>query len=199
MVSAPALTGFGRVGVYTRGLGSLQGLGRVGVYARPQAIAARRLHGLGVVNVNGQDMSSWSIDPLTGMAVDPSSGEEYDPVSGEDSGYSQTSAAANVTSQLTTPASPATTVTSAATTSPSLLTTLTQAITGGAAAATAIYNTQDLQNINATRAAQGLPPLNQYGQVAPAITSAGTAVLGAVSPLILVLIGGGLLFMLARK
>jgi len=80
-----------------------------------------------------------------------------------------------------------------------LLTTLTQAITGGAAAATAIYNTQDLQNINATRAAQGLPPLNQYGQVAPAITSAGTAVLGAVSPLILVLIGGGLLFMLARK
>lgn len=71
------------------------------------------------------------------------------------------------------------------------------AITGAAQTATEVYTAADLIRVNNQRAAQGLPPINQYGVVAPRTTSAGLSL--ATSPLVIYAVVGVALFALLSK
>jgi hypothetical protein len=74
------------------------------------------------------------------------------------------------------------------------------ALTGAAKTATAIYSAADLIQINQQRAAQGLLPVNQYGQVGSTVgTQRTTAATLGGSGLWLLLGAGVLLVVLAKR
>lgn len=80
------------------------------------------------------------------------------------------------------------------------LTDFFNSLTSGAQAATAIYSAADLISINQQRAARGMLPINQYGQIGTAVTPTKsiTGSLGLSLP-VLLLIGGGVLFFALRN